>query len=157
MHALPQPLIHRDLKVRLSSHPARASTNKPQIENILSAPISSPPTTLRPTPLIFKLCDFGSTTIPATRPPSSKAEADALAMDLNRHTTLQYRSPEMVEPLLGWPVGLPSGQSIPFHALSMPAFADRDNRRLGIGRVALQVVLLYYAVRGAWHISHCEC
>lgn len=31
-------------------------------------------------------------------------------MDLNRHTTLQYRSPEMVEPMLGLPVGLPSGE-----------------------------------------------
>jgi len=60
-------------------------------------------------PLIFKLCDFGSTTFPASHPPASKAEADALSMDLNRHTTLQYRSPEMVEPLLGWAVGLPSG------------------------------------------------
>lgn len=29
-------------------------------------------------------------------------------MDLNKHTTLQYRSPEMVEPMLGWAVGLPS-------------------------------------------------
>lgn len=31
-------------------------------------------------------------------------------MDLNKHTTLQYRSPEMVEPMLGWAVGLPSGK-----------------------------------------------
>ena len=30
-------------------------------------------------------------------------------MDLNRHTTLPYRSPEMVEPMLGLAVGLPSG------------------------------------------------
>jgi AP2-associated kinase len=62
--------------------------------------------------LIFKLCDFGSTTFPASHPPSSKVEADAQAMDLNRHTTLQYRSPEMVEPMLGLAVGLPSGQSL---------------------------------------------
>jgi AP2-associated kinase len=61
--------------------------------------------------LIFKLCDFGSTTFPASHPPASKVEADAQAMDLNRHTTLQYRSPEMVEPMLGLPVGLPSGVS----------------------------------------------
>lgn len=69
-----------------------------------------PPTPQRPTPLVFKLCDFGSTTFPADRPAQTKVEADALAMDLNRHTTLQYRSPEMVEPMLGLPVGLPSGE-----------------------------------------------
>ncbi|KAE8541110.1 hypothetical protein D1P53_002464 [Cryptococcus gattii VGV] len=92
MHSLKQPLLHRDLK----------------IENVLSQPINMPPTPQRPTPLVFKLCDFGSTTFPADRPPQTKVEADALAMDLNRHTTLQYRSPEMVEPMLGLPVGLPS-------------------------------------------------
>ncbi|WWD01252.1 hypothetical protein V866_008194 [Kwoniella sp. B9012] len=92
MHHLSQPLLHRDLK----------------IENVLSQPTSSPPTAQRPSPLIFKLCDFGSTTFPADKPPQTKIEADALAMDLNKHTTLQYRSPEMVEPMLGLPVGLPS-------------------------------------------------
>lgn len=95
MHALSRPLLHRDLK----------------IENVLSHPLGTGPTPQRPTPLLFKLCDFGSTTFPATHPPSSKAEADALAVDLNKHTTLQYRSPEMVEPMLGWAVGLPSGMS----------------------------------------------
>ena len=88
MHALKQPLLHRDLK----------------IENVLSAPTSS-----AERPLTFKLCDFGSTTFPASMPPSNKIEAESLAMDLNKHTTLQYRSPEMVEPMLGWAVGLPSG------------------------------------------------
>lgn len=95
MHALKHPLLHRDLK----------------IENVLSAPSSQPPTPQRPTTLTFKLCDFGSTTFPSSQPPSSKIEADSLAMDLNKHTTLQYRSPEMVEPMLGWAVGLPSGES----------------------------------------------
>lgn len=56
----------------------------------------------------YKLCDFGSTTIPSDRPPRSKQEVDEQQMDLGRHTTLQYRSPEMVEPLLGLPVGLPA-------------------------------------------------
>ncbi|ORX39956.1 kinase-like domain-containing protein [Kockovaella imperatae] len=92
MHALPKPLVHRDLK----------------IENVLAAPSSSPPLPQRPSPFTFKLCDFGSTTYPASRPPTSKIEADALAMDLDAHTTLQYRSPEMVEPMLGYAVGLPS-------------------------------------------------
>ncbi|GMK58710.1 hypothetical protein CspeluHIS016_0601520 [Cutaneotrichosporon spelunceum] len=92
MHAMNRPLLHRDLK----------------IENVLSHPNGLPPTPQRPTPLVFKLCDFGSTTFPATHPPQTKAEAEALAQDLNKHTTLQYRSPEMVEPMLGWAVGLPS-------------------------------------------------
>ncbi|WWC69349.1 uncharacterized protein I206_103287 [Kwoniella pini CBS 10737] len=92
MHHLSKPLLHRDLK----------------IENVLSQPISTSPTPQRPNSLMFKLCDFGSTTFPADKPPQSKVEADALAMDLNKHTTLQYRSPEMVEPMLGLPVGLPS-------------------------------------------------
>lgn len=82
-----------------------------QIENVLSHPNGVPPSPQRPTPLVFKLCDFGSTTFPATHPPQTKAEAEALAQDLNKHTTLQYRSPEMVEPMLGWAVGLPSGGS----------------------------------------------
>lgn len=81
-----------------------------QIENVLSAPTGQPASSQRPTPLIFKLCDFGSTTFPSSHPPQNKAEADALAQNLNKHTTLQYRSPEMVEPMLGWAVGLPSGQ-----------------------------------------------
>ncbi|CAD6583916.1 MAG: hypothetical protein TREMPRED_003677 [Tremellales sp. Tagirdzhanova-0007] len=92
MHALSQPLLHRDLK----------------IENVLSQPTALPPSPERPSALIFKLCDFGSTTFPALRPPSSKLEVDSLSLDLNKHTTLQYRSPEMVEPMLGWAVGLPS-------------------------------------------------
>lgn len=86
--------------------------NKQQIENVLSHPNGQAPSSQRPTPLVFKLCDFGSTTFPASHPPTTKAEADALAMDLNKHTTLQYRSPEMVEPMLGWAVGLPSGTFI---------------------------------------------
>ncbi|EIW69409.1 hypothetical protein TREMEDRAFT_73843 [Tremella mesenterica DSM 1558] len=92
MHSLPQPLLHRDLK----------------IENVLSVNSSSGPSPQRPMGLMFKLCDFGSTTFPANQPPTNKTQADALVLDLNKHTTLQYRSPEMVEPLLGLPVGLPS-------------------------------------------------
>lgn len=82
-----------------------------QIENVLSAPSGSAPSHNRPTPLTFKLCDFGSTTFPAASPPTTKLESDALALDLQKNTTLQYRSPEMVEPMLGWAVGLPSGES----------------------------------------------
>ncbi|KAG2045116.1 hypothetical protein BDR03DRAFT_907797 [Suillus americanus] len=73
MHNLRPALLHRDLKV----------------ENILQASNN-----------IFKLCDFGSATPVAPRPPSTTAEVRALEADLNRHTTLQYRAPEMVDPYL---------------------------------------------------------
>ncbi|KAI0082311.1 hypothetical protein K474DRAFT_1671406 [Panus rudis PR-1116 ss-1] len=69
MHALKPPLLHRDLKV----------------ENILQASETT-----------FKLCDFGSAT-PVQKVPSTTQEIRALEADLNRHTTLQYRAPEMVD------------------------------------------------------------
>ncbi|EGG03720.1 uncharacterized protein MELLADRAFT_49432 [Melampsora larici-populina 98AG31] len=70
MHSQTPILMHRDLKV----------------ENILVA-----------APNLYKLCDFGSTTTPPTTPPQSTAEIQALEADLNKHTTLQYRAPEMVD------------------------------------------------------------
>jgi AP2-associated kinase len=91
-----------------------------QIENVLSTP--SPDQHSRSMGLIFKLCDFGSTTFPALHPPSTKVEADAQAMDLNKHTTLQYRSPEMVEPMMGLAVGLPSGKFTQCHLETMLMF-----------------------------------
>ena len=69
MHNLRPPLLHRDLKV----------------ENILQS-----------SPTSFKLCDFGSATI-VSRPPTTTQEIRALEADLNRHTTLQYRAPEMID------------------------------------------------------------
>lgn len=69
MHNSSPPLLHRDLKV----------------ENILQSSATS-----------FKLCDFGSATT-VTRPPASSQEMRALEVDLNRHTTLQYRAPEMID------------------------------------------------------------
>lgn len=105
MHSLNPPLLHRDLK----------------IENILCSPLSRTASASSDISAFrYKLCDFGSTTYPATHPPRNKLEADALAYDLNRHTTLQYRSPEMVEPLLGLPVGLPSGEY--HHRCALVAF-----------------------------------
>ncbi|KAI0066503.1 hypothetical protein BV25DRAFT_1392784 [Artomyces pyxidatus] len=77
MHNLRPALLHRDLKV----------------ENILQSSETS-----------FKLCDFGSATPVAPRPPSNTQEIRALEADLNRHTTLQYRAPEMVDPYLRRPV-----------------------------------------------------
>ncbi|KAL8724455.1 MAG: hypothetical protein Q9166_007940 [cf. Caloplaca sp. 2 TL-2023] len=72
MHYLKQPLLHRDLKV----------------ENIL---ITSSGNTKR-----YKLCDFGSAAPP--RPAAtSAAEGRLIEEDVQKHTTLQYRSPEMID------------------------------------------------------------
>ncbi|KAG8865474.1 hypothetical protein FRC20_009803 [Serendipita sp. 405] len=76
MHHLKPPLLHRDLKV----------------ENILQANETS-----------YKLCDFGSAST-VSKPPTTVAEMRSLESDLNRHTTLQYRAPEMVDPHLRRPI-----------------------------------------------------
>ncbi|KAI9796331.1 MAG: hypothetical protein M1835_004322 [Candelina submexicana] len=72
MHYLKPPLLHRDLKV----------------ENIL---ISSTASSRR-----YKLCDFGSSAPPR---PAAKtaAEGRLIEDDVQKHTTLQYRSPEMID------------------------------------------------------------
>ncbi|KIK30275.1 hypothetical protein PISMIDRAFT_671449 [Pisolithus microcarpus 441] len=77
MHNLRPPLLHRDLKV----------------ENILQSSSTT-----------FKLCDFGSATPVALKPPATTQEIRILEADLNRHTTLQYRAPEMIDPYLRRPV-----------------------------------------------------
>ncbi|KXN88880.1 Actin-regulating kinase 1 [Leucoagaricus sp. SymC.cos] len=69
MHNSRPPLLHRDLKV----------------ENILQSSSTS-----------FKLCDFGSTST-VSKPPTNSQEMRAVEADLNRHTTLQYRAPEMID------------------------------------------------------------
>lgn len=72
MHYLRPPLLHRDLKV----------------ENVLITTVGSN--------RIYKLCDFGSTAPP--RPAAqSAAEGRLIEDDVQRHTTLQYRSPEMID------------------------------------------------------------
>lgn len=72
MHYLKPPLLHRDLKV----------------ENILISKKASEK--------LYKLCDFGSTAPP--RPAASSAvEGRLIEDDVQRHTTLQYRSPEMID------------------------------------------------------------
>ncbi len=76
MHALKPPILHRDLKV----------------ENILQS-----------SPTSYKLCDFGSAT-PVQKVPTSTQELRALEADLNRHTTLQYRAPEMIDVHLRRPI-----------------------------------------------------
>jgi len=77
MHHLQPSLLHRDLKV----------------ENILQS-----------SDTLFKLCDFGSATPVASRLPANTQEIRAIEADLNRHTTLQYRAPEMVDPYLRRPI-----------------------------------------------------
>ncbi|KAK4548635.1 hypothetical protein LTR36_009546 [Oleoguttula mirabilis] len=75
MHYLKPPLLHRDLKV----------------ENVLIAAKGSPGGS--PT---YKLCDFGSTAAP--RPAAKTTEEGRLIEeDVQKHTTMQYRSPEMID------------------------------------------------------------
>ena len=73
MHYQKPPLLHRDLKV----------------ENILISKKSDGHK-------MFKLCDFGSAAPP--RPAAKSAtEGRLIEDDVQRHTTLQYRSPEMID------------------------------------------------------------
>lgn len=72
MHYLKPPLLHRDLKV----------------ENVLISRSHGK--------TIYKLCDFGSSAPP--RPAAtSAAEGRLIEDDVQRHTTMQYRSPEMID------------------------------------------------------------
>ncbi|KAI1330338.1 serine/threonine-protein kinase ppk30 [Xylariaceae sp. FL0255] len=72
MHYLKPPLLHRDIKV----------------ENVLI--------TVHGSKKKFKLCDFGSSAEPKPAP-TSIVECRLLDEDIQRHTTMQYRSPEMVD------------------------------------------------------------
>ncbi|KAF2160447.1 hypothetical protein M409DRAFT_29070 [Zasmidium cellare ATCC 36951] len=73
MHYLKPPLLHRDLKV----------------ENVLiSKSVGGSP--------LYKICDFGSTAPP--RPAATTVEEGRLIEDdVQKHTTMQYRSPEMID------------------------------------------------------------
>lgn len=74
MHYLKPPLLHRDLKV----------------ENVLIGKSASSGTP------VYKICDFGSTAPP--RPAAKTAEEGRLIEeDVQKHTTMQYRSPEMID------------------------------------------------------------
>lgn len=72
MHYLSPPLLHRDLKV----------------ENVL---ITTSGSSRR-----YKLCDFGSAAAP-TPAATNAAEGRLIEEDVQIHTTLQYRSPEMID------------------------------------------------------------
>jgi AP2-associated kinase len=72
MHYLKPPLLHRDLKVENVLITATGSVKK------------------------FKLCDFGSAARP--RPaPTTVVECRLMDEDVQKHTTMQYRSPEMID------------------------------------------------------------
>jgi serine/threonine protein kinase len=73
--------MHRDLKV----------------ENILLAG-----------PGFYKLCDFGSTAVPKDAAAQTMHEIQELELELNKHTTLQYRAPEMCDVWSRKGVGLPA-------------------------------------------------
>lgn len=88
MHHLDPPLMHRDLKV----------------ENILMAPSTEPGiipgsrSTSSNLKATYKLCDFGSAApVLSRKPAKSMDEVKRVEADLNKHTTLQYRAPEMVD------------------------------------------------------------
>ncbi len=79
MHYLKPPLLHRDLKV----------------ENVLISKGSSG-SGGSSSRRRFKLCDFGSAAVPKPAP-VSVVECRLMDEDVQRHTTLQYRSPEMID------------------------------------------------------------
>ncbi|KAI1180394.1 hypothetical protein F4777DRAFT_314134 [Nemania sp. FL0916] len=72
MHYLKPPLLHRDIKV----------------ENVLIV--------MHGSKRKFKLCDFGSAAPPQPAP-QTVAECRLIDEDVQKHTTMQYRSPEMVD------------------------------------------------------------
>ena len=73
MHHLSPPLVHRDIK----------------IENVLLTATDTPR---------FKLCDFGSCfSLLSTKPAVTSEEIQRCEKELNQHTTVQYRAPEMMD------------------------------------------------------------
>ncbi|KAF5018080.1 hypothetical protein F66182_9955 [Fusarium sp. NRRL 66182] len=72
MHYLKPPLLHRDIKVENVLITARSSSKR------------------------FKLCDFGSAASPRAAP-TTVTECRLMDEDVQKHTTMQYRSPEMVD------------------------------------------------------------
>lgn len=80
MHYLKPALLHRDLKV----------------ENVLISKGGSGKSGGSSARRRFKLCDFGSAAPPKAAP-VSVVECRLMDEDVQKHTTLQYRSPEMID------------------------------------------------------------
>jgi serine/threonine protein kinase len=110
MHSLHSTLLHCDLEVK----------------NVLQS-----------SDVRYKLCDFGSTSAVAPRLPSNTQEIRALEADLNRHTTLQYRTPEMVDPYLRRPID--------------------EKSDVCFGCPLIQTMLLHDTIRGTRSSRHPEC
>jgi len=51
----------------------------------------------------FKLCDLGSATDQAVKA-TNAASMVAIEEDIQKHTTLQYRAPEMIDLYSKWPI-----------------------------------------------------
>lgn len=135
MHSFDPPLIHRDLKV----------------ENVLQQG-GGGITGESGGAGKFVVCDFGSTSTPAITQPTTHGEIRALEKDLNRHTTLQYRAPEMVDPYLRRPVDQKSGAFRSWkkiHNDEPGGFTESDpiDRRLGPRCPTLQALLLCHSFR----------
>ncbi|KAI5301431.1 hypothetical protein KEM56_001729, partial [Ascosphaera pollenicola] len=81
MHYLKPALLHRDLKV----------------ENVLIAIDAVNQS------FCYKLCDFGSAATP-TPAATNTTEGRIIEDDVQRHTTMQYRSPEMIDVYRGHPI-----------------------------------------------------
>ena len=141
MHSLSPPLIHRDLKVRpvflrrlrpLSSLTRSSSRSLPSLSlstlPSLSLALSQVENILQSGANLFKLCDFGSVAV-SHPPPSSMAEMREVELDINTHTTMQYRAPEMVDVYQRRVIDEKSGE---YH----PRWSPRKESRGGKGRLA---------------------
>ena len=82
---------------------------------------------LQSTATSYKLCDFGSATV-VGKTPSTVPEMRLLETDLNRHTTLQYRAPEMVDVYLRRRIDEKSGM---FSLAVTPYYANHHFKMSG--------------------------
>ena len=97
--------VHRSQAGKFAS----SFVDGPQVENILHSPSTSFPGSAAG---VFKLCDFGSTAIAQRVQLASVPEIKALEENLAKSTTMQYRSPEMVDVWSGrGPIDEKSGMS----------------------------------------------
>lgn len=144
MHYSDPPILHRDIKV----------------ENIILSNND------------YKLCDFGSATTNILRGdsiPRNVKDIQLLEEEINNHTTLQYRAPEMLDLYMRKGIdekigmfetaGTEWGQSenITMLLMAHSLFSMMEHtRHLGIGRAFVQAVLLHHTFRGARTVGYFE-